>query len=163
MKFKHRVIATIRNAKGKVVKRQKGYNTVTKGDPATENNGLYWFLNRAFDDGSEYDPEDTINKMQLGTGSPGDSGLGNPITAAPGTTLIAFTSGPTFDISTLTAPKIEVSTTWGSSFDALSGVSEVGLFATGSDDILIAHKTFSPTLQKETGGSIEIDWDITMS
>jgi len=164
MRLVHKVTATEKDKHGKIVCVREGHNSVTTGDPATVHNGFVWILDRAFGDGSYYDPGDTINKMQLGTGTPSNSGLGTPLTGVPTTTLIAFKTGyPVWDVTTLSAPVIKARCEWDSTFDALSGVTEVGLFADNTDFVLIAHKTFSPGLSKTTGGTLTIDWEITLS
>jgi hypothetical protein len=164
MQIKHKVTATIKDKSGKVIHTQEGENAVTTGDPTSVHNGFVWLLDRAFGDGTYFDPDDNINKMMLGTGTPSNSGLGTPKTGVPGTTLLAFKSGsPTWDVSTLTAPVITATCDWDSSFDALSGITEAGLFVDGTDYEMIAYKTFSPALSKTTGGTLTIEWEITMS
>jgi len=163
----HKVTAIMYDPEGIEISRQEGLNTVTTGDPTVPNhNGYVYILNRIFDDGtySGYDPDDFVNKMQLGTGTPDNTGLGTPLTGVPSTTLIAFKSGyPTWDISTLAAPVITVRCEWDATFDALSGVTEAGLFADGVGQIMMAHKTFSPALSKTTGGTLAVEWEITLS
>lgn len=165
MKIKHKVTATIKDEQGRVVTVQEGHNTVTAGDPTSVHNGFVWMLDRIFGDGTYFDPDDFINKMMLGTGTPSNSGLGTPYAGVPGSTLIAFKSGyPTWDISTLTAPVITARCEWDSSFDAFSGITEAGLFVDGVVDYeMIAYKTFSPALSKTTGGTLIIEWEITIS
>lgn len=164
MQIKHKVTAIIRDKDGNITHTQEGNNTVTSGDPTSIHNGLVWLLDRAFGDGEYYDPDDFINKMMLGTGTPSNSGLGTPKTGVPGTTLLAFKAGsPTWDISTLSAPVLTATCDWDSWFDALSGITEAGLFIDGTDYEMFAYKTFSPALSKTTGGTLTIEWEITLS
>lgn len=162
MQIKHKVTATQKDKDGNIINVQEGHNTVTTGNPNSIHNGLVWLLDRAFGDGEYFDPDDTINKMMLGTGSPGNSGLGTPLTGVPGSTLIAFAS-TAWDISTLSAPVLTATCDWDSSFDALSGITEVGLFIDGTEYEMFAYKTFSPALSKTDGGTLTIEWEITLS
>ena len=163
------VRAIIRDDRGEILYTQEGKNSITKGvpNPGVTHNGLVLLLERLFDNGEIYDPADCLNKMQLGSGTPSDSGLGSPVTS-PVNTLLAFT-GLSLDQTTppsgnwYDSPKIIASCTWGASFGELNGISEAGLIADGSDTTLFAYKTFSPVLNKTANGEITIEWTIQVS
>lgn len=163
MKLINTVTAVIKDEYGNVIHTQEDKNTITTGDPTSVENGLVYLLDRIFDNGDYFDPDDTISKMQLGTGTPSNSGLGNPITS-PLDTMIAFDS-VAFDTSGspwYTSPKIKATAIWDSTFGALSGVTEAGLF-TSPLEYMFAYKTFSPALSKTALGSITIIWEVQAS
>lgn len=158
MRLKNIVIARVYDENGKLVKKQKGHNTVTNGDPDTVNNGFVLILDRMFDNGDFYDPDDFINKMGIGSGTPSNSGLGTTLNKDKTLQVVG-----TIDKSTPTAPFIKVKGVWDSGDGALSGVSEAGLIADGVGTTLFAYKTFSPALSKTAGGTLTIEWTITAS
>jgi hypothetical protein len=163
MKFINTVIAVIKDEHGNIIHTQKAKNTITTGDPVSVENGLVYMLDRLFDNGDYFDPDDTLSKMQLGTGTPSNSGLGTPKTS-PLNTMIAFSS-VAFDTTGGTwysAPKIIATAIWDDTYGALSGISEAGLFTTPLE-YMFAYKTFSPALSKTALGSITIEWEIQAS
>lgn len=155
--FKNHVKATLRDKDGNIIHEQEGYNTVTNGDPDSVNNGFVLILDRMFNNGDFYDPDDYINKMKLGTGTPSNSGLGSP------TSSYKTISLDTIDKSTPSAPFLKATGTWDSGDGALSGITEAGLFADGIDTTLFAFKTFTPALSKTAEGTLTIEWTITIS
>lgn len=155
--FKNYVKATIKDGNGNIVKIQKGHNTITNGDPDTVFNGFVLVLDRMFNNGDFYDPDDFINKMRLGTGTPSNSGLGSP------TGSYKTISLDTIDKSSPSAPFIKATGTWDAGDGALSGITEAGLFADGIGTTLFAYKTFSPALGKAADGTLIIEWTITVS
>jgi len=164
MEINHVVTTKVTDKDGNITFEEIDHNAITTGDPVSVHNGLVWLLDRAFADGAYYDPADSINKMEIGTGTASNSGLGSAYGSAPTTTRIAFnSSGVVWDISTLTAPKVTVRCDWDSAFDALTGITEVGLFADGIDLVMIAYKNYTTALTKTTGGTISITWEITFS
>jgi len=163
MNLEHRVKAIVRDEFGNIVDVRKGHNTVTSGDPnpGTVENGYVMLLERMFDDGAYYyDPASSVDRMQLGTGTPGNGGLGSAIADAPNT-IVTVGNSATLDKTTLTAPIMNIHVVWDSSYGAFSGITEAGLLNT--DGELFAYKAFTPALSKTTGGSLTIDWSITAS
>lgn len=160
-----KVTATIKDGNGNIVRVQVGKNTIAEGDPNSVENGLVFLLERLFAVGSYYAPSDYLAKMQLGQGTPSNSGLGNPLTGVPGTTMIDFASAALDEVggSWYDDPKMVVSCTWGASFNALSNVIEAGLFNNASTPELFAYKTFSPALSKTSEGEIELTWEIQVA
>ena len=166
MKLINTVKAVIKDEHGNVIHTQEAKNTITTGDPNSVENGLIFMLMRLFNAQTPmyYDPTDYLDKMQLGTGTPSDSGLGNPITS-PLDTMISIDSID-FDEtggSWYTSPKMVASTTWDDTYGALSGITEAGLFNNASTPELFAYKTFSPALSKTALGSITITWEVQAS
>ncbi len=163
LNIKHKVKAIERDKFGNIVKVQSGTNTVTSGEPVpgTVENGYVMVLERMFDDGATiYDPAASLDRMQLGTGTPGNSGLGAAIAA--GANLISTAgNSATLDKTTLTAPKMDVSVTWGASYGALTGITEAGIL--NADGELFAYKAFTPALSKDAAGSLTIEWSVTAS
>lgn len=157
MKLKNIVIARIYDENGKLIGKQKGYNTVTNGDPDTVNNGFVLILDRMFDAGDFYDPDDFINKMGIGGGSPSNSGLGSTLNKDKTLAL------DTIDKIAPSAPFIKVSGVWDAGDGAISGISEAGLIADNVGTTLFAYKTFSPALNKTAGGTLTIEWTVTAS
>jgi hypothetical protein len=158
MKFRNYVKAIIKDKDGKIVKIQKGCNTITNGDPDTVNNGFVLILDRMFDNGDFYDPDDFINKMGIGTGTPSNSGLGSTLNKDKTLEVVG-----TIDKSTPSAPFIKVKGVWDSGDGALSGITEAGLIADGIGTTLFAYKTFTPALSKTAGGTLTIEWTVTVS
>lgn len=155
MKITHRVIATIRDEHGNVTHVQEGKNAITDADPVSSNNGLVMMLDLLSGKGEYYTVTEYVSRMKLGTGTPGDSGLGSE------TGSLKTTTFPTsIDISDPTAPEIDLRGTWDSGDGALSGITEAGLFNSNVSPKLFAYKTFSPALSKTTGGTLTIDWTI---
>jgi hypothetical protein len=157
MQLTHKVIATERDASGKIIRVQEGHNTVTNGNPTTVDNGRVMVLDYITGKDEYYDSTDEIGKMKLGTGTPGNGGLGTPTGSYKTTTFPSV-----MDISNLSAPELVLRGTWDAGDGALSGITEAGLFSeTGLE--LFAYKTFTPALSKTAGGTLEIDWTITAS
>lgn len=163
MKLINTVTAIVKDEHGNIVDKREEKNTITTGDPSSVENGLVYLLDRMFGNGDYFDPDDTIAKMQLGTGTPDNSGLGTPITS-PDDTMIVFDSVE-FDPSGspwYTSPKIQATCIWDSDFGALSGITEAGLF-TDPLEYMFAYKAFSPALSKTALGSITIIWEVQIS
>ena len=160
--LKNTVIATVRNERGRVVQRVIGHNTVTSGnDPGGANyNGRAWILDRVFGFEDYYDSAAIISKMKLGKGTPSNTGLGNAYGSYKTITQVG-----SMDISSPSAPKVTVKGTWDSGDGSFSGITEAGLFAfvSPSDYTLFAYKTFSPSLSKTAGGTLDIEWTVTLA
>ena len=162
--FKTRVIATIKDKYGRVIYRQEGQNNITNGDPAaptSDNNMLVFALERLCPNATSYfDNTDTINKMQLGTGTPSNSGLGTPW-ASPKTIQSADCNLIEAPSDWYEAPFVRNSVTWDFGDGAFSGITEAGLF--NSATVLMAYKTFSPALSKIAEAELTIQWDFGLS
>jgi hypothetical protein len=156
--LKTNVIAEIFDEHGTLIHTQQSANTITDGDPDTVHNGLVFLLDRLFDNGDHYDPDDKITTMQLGTGTPTDAGLGTPIAASAAVfTTVAFdeTGG-----SWYADPIIQANKTWTASDPEWTGITEAGIFSTGTETSLFAFKTFTPALVKPDAGSLSITWEV---
>lgn len=155
-RFRNEVTVTVRDNDGKITRQFTQKNTIAYGSTA-EHNGLIYTLMRLFNDDDSgnlpWDQASELGKMELGTGTPDNTGI-TPYPDSPATTFISFAS-KVWDYSTITAPKVTVTCTWGSEFDELSGITEVGLFTLVGD--LFAYKTL-PSLSKTTDGEIKIEW-----
>jgi hypothetical protein len=173
-RLKTNVITLLYNANGKLIDKQDGYNTITLGDPnpGITHNGLVLLLARFFNNSDIYDPDDFVNKMQLGsTSSADDSGLTSPIISTPDVppknTMIPFTTdafnetNPPGPDEWYTSPIYSMSCSWGPANGFIApiiAIGSVGLFADGTDTTMISYKTFN-IVEKETNGTFTINWD----
>lgn len=153
----------------------KEHNSLTKGaNSGANHNGLIFLLQRLFNSGGnvvatpalslQWDESNPIDEMELGDGSTGvhyDQGLRSALSGVPGNTQESI-SEEDWDISTLTAPVITLTTKWDSSYDALSGVDEA-VIQSALGDAVLAYAMFPTPLSKTTGGTLQIDWSFTVS
>jgi hypothetical protein len=164
IKFTTKVIAEIFDEYGNLIHTQKGKNTITDGDPDTASNGLVYLLDRLFDNGEHFDPDDVISKMQLGTGTPTDAGLGTAIAASLSSFDVSY---PAFDETAGSPwydnPTIQAKVTWDASDPEWTGITEAGLLTSPVENLLFAFKTFAPALVKPDAGSLSITWNIQAS
>jgi hypothetical protein len=167
MQIKHRVVAQVYDEKGNLIDEREGHNTVLTGVPTTdatqEYNGYVMILQRLLNDDDSgliiSDELSALTQMELGTGTPDNEGLGTPYT--PTNTQENFDS-ITWDYTTSTSSiDALLTTTWDATYPALSGVTEAAILNANDDPF--ASKTFSPALSKTTGGSIVINWTLTVS
>jgi hypothetical protein len=159
MKMTHKVKAIIRDEHGNVTHEQEASNTISNGDASSSvDNGYVMALALLFNDDNGYfiDPTSALDEMELGTGTPSNSGLGTPVSP---TTVESITK--TWDVSSWSAPIVTASVTWDSSYGALSGITEATLANVDGD--IFAYKSFTPALSKTAGGDLTIEWSITMS
>lgn len=166
MKFTHKVIAKVYDENGILVDEREGTNTVLSGDPTSdasqEYNGYVMALQRLLNDDDSgaivSDEASALTQMELGTGTPDNEGLGTPYTSP--STIESFDT-MTWDYTTSqTSIDVVISTAWDSSYVALSGITEAVI--QNANDEPFASKTFSPALSKTTGGTITIEWTLTV-
>jgi hypothetical protein len=171
IQFRNKLTAKVYDVSGELVHTQTGLNTVTTGDYTVSDtyNGRVLMLGLLTNDNNsaaflfnktDHANPDYLETMQLGTGTPDNNGLGTEYTS-PGTTQESFDT-ITWDVSTQSTPKVTLSTSWTSGgYGALSGITEAALETTQSD--VFAYKTFSPALSKTAGGTITLEWELTLS
>jgi hypothetical protein len=163
MKMITNVVAKVYDDKGILVTEQVGHNALTDGVVGgTYYNARTMILQRMTGDNDSASipyNDSVITNMELGTGTPDDTGLG---TAYSSFSTIESIDSWTWDYTTSpTSIDVTASTSWDSSYAAISGVTEAGLY--NNNDEPLAIKTFSPALAKTTGGTITIEWKITLA
>jgi len=166
--MKINVIAREYDEDGNLVKEQGGHNAICVGDPdptgGNSENGLVYALIRMFDVAgtyaTRYTNTDFISDMELGTGTPSNDGLGSPYSSFSTVESIDIDSS-SLDESSLTAPFITLSTTWDSTYGAISGVTEAVLLTESGQ--AFAYKAITPALSKTSAGTLVIEWKITLS
>lgn len=164
MGIKINVVAKIYDENNQLIRKQKGHNELTNGTVgASVYNARVMFLQRMTGDndsgGIPYN-DSVITQMELGTGSsPNDSGLQTPY--SPDTTEVIDTYTWDYTTTPATSVNVKLSTSWDSSYPALSGINEAALQNFNNEALAI--KTFSPALSKTTGGTITLEWTITLA
>ena len=168
MKLKLNMKLTARDKGGNITGVREGKNDIAGGDPDTAGieNGFIFALIKLFDTNgtfaSWYDKTDFITTMELGTGTPGNGGLGTPYTS-PNTQESIDYDINSIDKSTPSASVFRATTVYGpgAPYDvAMSGIT--GAVMLNDSDEVFAYRSFS-AIGKTAGGTITIDWDITLS
>ncbi|MFC1856364.1 hypothetical protein ACFL2A_07505 [Thermodesulfobacteriota bacterium] len=165
MNIINNVRAIMRDGAGKVIRMERGHNNLTAGVPSATvfNARVLLLMLLSGDNDSTNLPFDisALTTMELGTGTtPGDSGLSSPY--APSGSTIESIETWTWDYSTSqTSIDITASTTWDSTYGALSNVNEVAIY--NNSDEAFAYKKFNAALSKSSAGSITIEWKFTLS
>lgn len=168
MKLTFNVTLTARDKDGNITGVREGSNAIANGDPdsAGIENGFIFALVKLFDTAgtfaSWYNKLDFITTMELGTGTPGNDGLGTPYTS-PNTQESIDYDINSIDKSTPGAPVFTATTVYGP--DApynveMSGITEVVML--NDSDEVFAYKSFS-AMSKSALGTLTIVWTLTLS